>query len=151
MLEALQLRKDEVARREEELRVEVRELPADQRKIFFTRQSKEYKDPDTYAVTNYFFFAGIHHFYLGKFLRGLTDLVLVIVGLLLLFSDYTALGIIILVFVLGLEMMALFRSEIIVNDYNNQISAKILAEVRAANTWSTILIPIIFAMVRCQM
>ena len=42
------------------------ELTDEQRKEYYDRFRREVRDPDTYAVLNYFFLAGLHHMYLGN-------------------------------------------------------------------------------------
>ena len=66
MFEAFTLRSQAVEEQEENLRTTAGELEETKRKFFFKRFSEEYKDPDTYAVLNFFFVGGLHHFYLKK-------------------------------------------------------------------------------------
>ena len=127
MFEALALRKEEVQRREEALRLRVVDLDSSQRKIYYDRVMKAIRDPDTFAVLNYFFIAGLHHFYLGRFVRGLSNLAILVVGILLWTAGYP--GYWLILFVVLIELMALFRSEVVVQDYNNEVSEKILAEL----------------------
>jgi len=49
------LKQEEVEREEERLRALARELSDEDRKAFFEAFSKRVKDPDTYAVLNWFF------------------------------------------------------------------------------------------------
>ena len=129
MFEALALRKEEVQRREEALRLRVVDLDSSQRKIYYDRVTKAIRDPDTFAVLNYFFITGLHHFYLGRFVRGLTNLAILVVGILLWADGYPGYWLILVVVLI--EFMALFRSEVIVQDYNNEVSEKILAELES--------------------
>ena len=115
MFEALALRKEEVQRREEALRLRVVDLDSSQRKIYYDRVMKAIRDPDTFAVLNYFFIAGLHHFYLGRYVRGLTNLAILVVGILLWTAGYPGYWLILVVVLI--ELMALFRSEVIVQDY----------------------------------
>jgi TM2 domain-containing membrane protein YozV len=124
------LKQSEVDAREEELRLLVRDLPDEQRKAFYERAEKELKDPDTFAVLNYLFIAGLHHFYLGRWLRGLINLVVFSAGIYLIYLDQWSNGLIIIGIITVLEFYALFRSQIIAKHYNNRISAEILDAVK---------------------
>jgi TM2 domain-containing membrane protein YozV len=123
------LKQGEVDAREEELRLQVRELPDEKRKTFYGRAEKELKDPDTFAVLNYLFIAGLHHFYLGRWLRGLINLVVFSAGVYLIWLEQWSNGLIIIGIITLLEFYALFRSQIIVKHYNNRISADILDSI----------------------
>ena len=120
------LKQIEVDAREEELRLELRELPDEQRKAYFEQAERCLKDPDTFAVLNYLFIAGLHHFYLGHWLRGLMNLAVFSTGIYLMFLDQWKNGFIVIGIITVLELYALFRSQIIVKDHNNQISKEIL-------------------------
>lgn len=123
------LKQNEVDAREEELRLQVRELPDEKRKTFYERAEKELKDPDTFAVLNYLFIAGLHHFYLGRWLRGLINLVVFSAGLYLIWLEQWSNGLVIIGIITLLEFYALFRSQIIVKHYNNRIAADILDSI----------------------
>jgi TM2 domain-containing membrane protein YozV len=123
------LKQNEVDAREEELRLQVRELPDEKRKTFYERAEKELKDPDTFAVLNYLFVAGLHHFYLGRWLRGLINLVVFSAGLYLIWLEQWSNGLVIIGIITLLEFYALFRSQIIVKHYNNRIAADILDSI----------------------
>ncbi|MDT8375709.1 MAG: hypothetical protein RQ867_03105 [Mariprofundaceae bacterium] len=125
------LKQSEVDAREEELRLLVRELPDEQRKAFYERAEKALKDPDTFAVLNYLFIAGLHHFYLGRWLRGLMNLAVFSAGVYLIYLEQWKNGLIIIGIITVLELYALFRSQIIVKHYNNKISAAILDSIGA--------------------
>jgi len=123
------LKQPEVDAREEELRLQVRELPDEKRKTFYERAEKELKDPDTFAVLNYLFIAGLHHFYLGRWLRGLINLAVFSAGIYLIYLDQWKNGLIVIGIITVLELYALFRSQIIVKHYNNRISTAILDSI----------------------
>ena len=136
MFEAFRLRFDAVEQEEEDLRTLVGGLDEANRKIYFKRFSEQYKDPDTYAVLNFFFLGGLHHFYLEKYLRGCINLSLSLGGVILIFTApfqdpqiraFLA-GILILALVTLIEIPNLFRSQTISKDYNNRLSRKILNE-----------------------
>ena len=80
------------------------------------------KDPDTYAALNWAFLAGLHHFYLGKWQRGLLNLVLMFISAQLYFSTLPPLlgaGAILIVFII--ELPQLFNSQQIIHQYNNDL------------------------------
>lgn len=120
--------------REEELRQRVKELGPEERKKYYTLLEKEVRDPDTYAVLNYFFIAGLHHFYLRKWLRGLINLGLMIYGITILFGSYgeevAGIGVLIIGGVYLFELFELFRSQNIVSKHNYDVSVKLLQEVQ---------------------
>jgi TM2 domain-containing membrane protein YozV len=124
------LKQSEVNAKEEEIRLQIRELSDDKRKAFYEQAEKELKDPDTFAVLNYLFIAGLHHFYLGRWFRGLINLAVFGVGIYLMYIDQWQNGFIVIAVISVLELYALFRSQIIVKNYNNQISEEILASLR---------------------
>jgi len=82
------LDKTEVQAEEESLRLAIRDLPDEQRKRFYAIAKKKLKDPDTFAVLNYLFVTGLHHFYLGHWLRGIINLVVFIGGVSLIAVSY---------------------------------------------------------------
>lgn len=113
---------------EDRLREKIRALSDEQRKHYYRLERERLKDPDTYAVLNYFFVAGLHHFYLGKTTRGMINVVLMLVGLLLL-PMFAPLGIILLLTVLLIELPQLFKSQRIVFAHNLELMEQILDEV----------------------
>lgn len=129
LFNALRLNAEAVEQQEELIRQRVRELSDADRKAYFSRVKKELKDPDTYAVLNWFFLAGLHHMYLGEYVRGATNLVLMVVAVLLMFTALLPLGILIVVVILVLELMALFRAQTVVANHNNQIAEAALADL----------------------
>ena len=133
MFEAFVLRSETVEEQEEKLRASVRELNEVERKLFFKLFSKQVKDPDTYATLNFFVIAGLHHFYLKRYIRGSINLTLFFIAIAWLLAgffqqDYLKLldGLAIMVLILLVETPNLFRSQIIVKDYNNRLTEKIL-------------------------
>jgi len=124
------LKQDEVDAREEALRLAVRELPDEKRKAFYECAEHELKDPDTFAVLNYLFIAGLHHFYLGHWFRGLINLAVFGGSVYLMYLGQWQNGLILFGIITLLELYALFRSQIIVKDYNNNTSSDILASLQ---------------------
>jgi TM2 domain-containing membrane protein YozV len=118
----------EVEREENRLRDAVSALPDDARKRYYEQLRKRTKDPDTYATLNWFLVAGLHHFYLGKTVRGMINLIVFAVGVFLIFV-LPPIGISIITVVFIVELWALFRSQIIVRDHNNRVSESTLQEV----------------------
>lgn len=118
----------EVDAEEERLRERVNALPDERRKAFYDEARRALKDPDTYAVLNWFFLAGLHHFYLGRWQRGMADLALLIAGIMLFVSGQPLLGLLPILTVVALELWALFRSQVIVQDWNNEVYRRLLAQ-----------------------
>ncbi len=114
---------------EERIRQLVRALPDDKRLQFFKQAEKELKDPDTYAVLNYLFVAGLHHFYLGKPLRGTINLCLFMTGAIMLFTGLAGTGLLLIIAITVVELRDLFNSQSVVQDYNNEVMEKIYRAV----------------------
>lgn len=106
---------------EERLRELASELTDAQRKDFYQQMSRELRDPDTYAALNWFFLTGLHHFYLGRRGRGAFDLGAFLLGVGLIVAQQYLLGVLLIVAVSLIELWALFRAQIIVQDWNNQL------------------------------
>ena len=125
MFEAWTLREDSVKTEEEQLRETVRSLEDQDRATFYRIYNKTLKDPDTYAVLNWLFLAGLHHFYLGKFVRGTINIIIMIFGLYYLFV-IPLFGIILIFGVSLIEIPALFRSQLVVTNHNVRLGFSIL-------------------------
>ncbi len=119
-----------VSQHEEALRQQVRQLDEPQRKQFYHQFNQQMKDPDTYAVLNYLFLAGLHHFYLGKMARGWGNLLIFGLGLLLMIIGLAWIGVAIIVLISLIELKALFQSERIVTDHNNRLMESLLTQFR---------------------
>jgi TM2 domain-containing membrane protein YozV len=117
---------------EERLRELAAALPDLKRQQYFQQLKRELRDPDTYATLNWCFLAGLHHFYLGQWQRGLFNLLVFMVGLALLFSPWPWLGVALIVLISVAELWALFRSQIIIQHWNNQIMRRLLQEYSSA-------------------
>ncbi|BEU01624.1 hypothetical protein OAG1_04240 [Agarivorans sp. OAG1] len=126
------LNREQVEQRQEQLREQIALLPQKQRKHFYQRWQKQVKDPDSYAVLNYLLLAGLHHFYLGKWLRGAVNLLISVIAILLVTLGAGLLGLGLLVAITIVELPALFRSELVVLDYNNQQMQQLLEQVKSA-------------------
>ncbi|CAH9053946.1 hypothetical protein PSECIP111951_00926 [Pseudoalteromonas holothuriae] len=112
--------------REEALRDDVSSLSKDARKRYYQLEQKLVKDPDTYAVLNYFFAAGLHHFYLGKMLRGFINLILMLIGL----ATFAIGGWVLIVLVFLIELPQLFRSQKIVRKHNIKVMEDVIHELK---------------------
>ena len=117
---------EELKAKEDALRKEIATLPPQQKKEYFTKELKALKDPDTYAVLNYTFLAGLHHFYLSNYTRGCINLLVMLVGILFI----KTFGIILFFAVIIIELPQLFRSQFIVQKYNVEMMQRTLNEVR---------------------
>jgi TM2 domain-containing membrane protein YozV len=95
-------------------------------RAFYQAVRHELRDPDTYAVLNWFFVAGLHHFYLRRWARGALDLGVFVLGLVLIFTGAIWIGMALIAAVAVLELWALFRAQIIVQDWNNHVYAQSL-------------------------
>lgn len=122
------LNREAVEQEEERLRQRLAALPDARRKAVYRALQKRLKDPDTYAALNWFFMGGLHHFYLRRWGRGLADIGLVLFGLALLFTPLFVLGLLCWAGVAIWELANLFRSQVIVQDWNNQLTAALLNE-----------------------
>jgi len=120
------LKQSDLDAEEERLKARVRELPDEQRRDFYRALSPRLKDPDTYAVLNWFFLAGLHHFYLQRWLRGFINLAVFVTGLVLLFHARFGLGLALIALIIGVELWALFRAQCIVQDWNNALYRRLL-------------------------
>lgn len=127
---------DEIALREQEesLRNQVAQLSPEARKQYYQLEEQLVKDPDTYAVLNYFFAAGLHHFYLGKTARGVINLTLMLLGLVFILFY----GWVLLILVCLIELPQLFNSQKIVRKYNIDVMREVLDEFKDTQQNQTI-------------
>ena len=123
----------EVRAREEALRLRVRELDDEARKAFYRQFNQRLKDPDTYAVLNYLFITGLHHFYLGRYWRGLVNVLVLCAGVALLFAGMLWAGLLAILAITILELGELFQAEAIVTDYNNGLMEELLHQSGATS------------------
>ena len=123
--EGLTMDTHQLKQQEEQLRSEINQLTSEQRKHYYQQEKIRIKDPDTYAVLNWFCAAGLHHFYLGNYPRGAINFLLMLCGLLFIESF----GIFLILLVLLMELPQLFKSQQIIHKYNNQVMQDILLEL----------------------
>jgi len=128
MFEAYSLRSEVVHETGEALRHKIEGLSSAQRSEYYAHYTNALKDPDTYAVLNWMFLAGLHHFYLAQYFRGLLNLGVMIIGIALCFISPILGGALILLITL-IELPALFRSQLIVEAYNIQLGFDIYREI----------------------
>lgn len=110
---------------EESIRQKISQCSDEERQKIYREIKQKLKDPDTYAALNYGLVAGLHHLYLGKYLRTVIELTLFIFGVVLLANDFL-IGLVFVISMVALELFELFRSQIIVQDYNNKLMRKII-------------------------
>jgi hypothetical protein len=106
--------------REDQLRNRIAELPAEQRRVFHGRMARRLKDPDNYAVLNYF--------YLRRWFRGAVNLAVFLAGMACLLTGQWRWGLGLLLLITLIELPALFCSQCIVLRYNNDLAESQLAE-----------------------
>lgn len=119
--------------KEEALRQRVALLPTEAKKAFYTLVTPKLKDPDTYAVLNWLCIAGLHHFYLRKFVHGFINLTLGTVGIIgFIVSIVTAyetgvwIALAMMLVIFCIELPQLFASQRIVQEYNNAMMEEVL-------------------------
>jgi TM2 domain-containing membrane protein YozV len=76
--------------------------------------------------------AGLHHFYLGNTQRGLINLCVMLLGLVLL-PFFPIVGIIVLLGIVIVELPQLFKSQQIVHAYNNNVMRELIHKVKSDN------------------
>jgi len=130
----LNLSQETIEQQEELIRQSINQLSDSDRKAYFHLVKPRIKDPDTYATLNWFFLAGLHHFYLGFWLRGCIHLSLFALGIILVFIGLIWVGVLILLSISIIELYALFQSQLIVQNYNNQMMRNAINEINALNT-----------------
>ena len=121
--------KEQLRLEENQLREQIASLSVEQKRQYYAQELQYIKDPDTYAALNWVFIAGLHHFYLGKWQRGLVNLVLMFTGLFFYFSGiFSLFGAVIVLFVFLIELPQLFMSENVIHRYNNQLMKELLQQ-----------------------
>lgn len=128
MFEAYSLRAESVHEAAESLRHKIDGLSSAERAEYYAQYTQAIKDPDTYAVLNWVFLAGLHHFYLQHYLRGLLNLSVMTIGIALCFVLPVLGGALILLVTL-VELPALFRSQLIVEAHNIDLGFDIYREI----------------------
>ena len=120
-----------VEEQQDQIRRQIREMSDEQRRNFYTLSEKKIKDPDTYATLNYIFIAGLHHFYLGKWLLGLMNITVFWGGVACIVMKQVELGIALIIGITIFELFELFRAQALVQHHNNLISQEILSNINS--------------------
>lgn len=123
-----------VEQEEESIREAINLLSDNERKNLFYIAKKDIKDPDTYAALNWFFVAGLHHFYLRRWIKGSIDLVVFLIGVVLIFLGQSWPGFFVIIAISIVELYALFRSQLIVQNYNNQVMKKAIEDIKKSSS-----------------
>lgn len=124
------LDRQRVEEEEEALRRLVSQLDDAARAAYYKRLEKRICDPDTYATLNFLFITGLHHFYLKRWLRGTLSLAGFFAGVILILAGQWVIGVLLIAAISLLELYELFRSQAIVQDYNNKVMRAALEEGR---------------------
>jgi TM2 domain-containing membrane protein YozV len=115
---------------EHELRERIRDLPPPGRQLYDELELAGLKDPDHYLRLNWLFPLGLHHFYLGRWERGVINLGLTVSALVLLSSaGMTLYGSMLLVAMVFIEIPQLLNARHLVHSRNNSIMASCLRKV----------------------
>jgi TM2 domain-containing membrane protein YozV len=120
---------EQLSEEEERLRHHVGKLSPQDRERYHRLMRSTVKDPDTYATLNWFCVCGLHHFYVGKWIRGTITILLMFVGIIYFFRF----GWILITCLLLIELFELFRSQTIVQKINLSRSKGILTEIESSN------------------
>lgn len=125
----LKLDTEQLRLEENQLRAQVASLSIKQKRHYYAQELQQIKDPDTYAALNWFFVAGLHHFYLGKWQRGGINFAFLLTGILFYISNiFTLFGAVLILLVFIIELPQLFNSENIVKNYNNRLMKRLLEQ-----------------------
>ncbi len=120
---------EELQQEENLLREQVAALSVAQKRQYYAQELQNIKDPDTYAALNWVCLAGLHHFYLGKWHRGLVNLMLMLIGVFFYISNvFSVLGIVLIPLVFIIELPQLFNSQNIIYQHNNQLMRRLLQQ-----------------------
>ncbi|WP_144394231.1 TM2 domain-containing protein [Pleionea sediminis] len=111
---------DKLENDQDELRKLISQLSDDDRARIYSELKNELKDPDTYAALNFGLFAGLHHFYLGRVGRAISELLIFVLGIWIVVAG-NLLGWILVAAVTLVEIYELFRAQVVVFQYNNDL------------------------------
>lgn len=116
---------------EHEIREVVRTLPASSQFRYHELEVRLLKRPSTYKALNWLFPLGVHHFYLGRWIRGLITLSLSVAGVLvIIIMQMTAYGLMLLLATVLIEIPQLLNARLLVHSRNNRIMAACLKQVQ---------------------
>lgn len=120
---------EDLQQEESQLREQVSCLSVAQKRQYYSQELHHIKDPDTYAALNWAFLAGLHHFYMGKWQRGLFNLLLMLIGIAFYVSgDFSMFGLMLLSVIVILELPQLFNSQNIIYHHNNRLMRRLLQQ-----------------------
>lgn len=115
---------------ETELRNRISNLDADQRARYDRLEQDSLKDPAIYLKLNWLFWAGAHHFYLHRWVRGLLNLALSLTGIYLVLSLTNPLiGLLALLAVVIIEIPQLMNARHLVHAFNIRVIQRCLQRV----------------------
>lgn len=118
---------------ESDLRQQIAALSTAEQERYHRLAAASLKNPDTYAMLNWLFLLGIHHFYLHRWLRGVINLILTSVALYLLITqDARAYAGVLLLAVAIIEVPQLLNYEHIVHAFNNRSMRSCLKRAQKA-------------------
>lgn len=104
---------------ETDLREQVALLSETQRQQYASFEKAALKNPSTYAILNWFFLLGLHHFYLHRWVRGMINLALTLASLyLIVIMDNRTSGGAVLLAVAIIEIPQLLNYEHLVHAFN---------------------------------
>ncbi len=112
---------------ETDVREQVALLSEPQRRQYQGLEKAALKSPSTYALLNWFFLIGLHHFYLHRWVRGVINLALSLVGLTLIIVDDNRIdGGSLLLAVAIIEVPQLLNYEHLVHAFNIRVMRQCL-------------------------
>ncbi|MBU61961.1 MAG: hypothetical protein CMI26_05620 [Opitutae bacterium] len=124
------LNKEQVESEEEKIRSDSLQLTDEERRTFHAQFNTKLKDPDTYAALAWSLPVGLHHSYLGEWGRTLLDIAFFCLGLFFCLTgelSLTVFGALLILCISLAELYSLFRAQVIVQNHNNRIMRRILA------------------------
>lgn len=116
---------------ENELREQIRMLSGAERQRYAEQEMRSLRRLDRYRQWNLLFFLGAHHFYLGRWVRGLANLLVSLTGIALLMNDgLYRYGALLLAAVLIIEIPQMLNTAHLVHNCNNRIMQDCLNRAR---------------------
>lgn len=115
---------------ESDLRAQVSLLPEHKQQQYRQLTGSALKSPSTYAMLNWLFLLGAHHFYLHRWVRGTINLIVSLIGLYLIaVTDSKMTGGSLLLAVAIIEVPQLLNYEHLVHAFNNNVMRQCLRRV----------------------
>lgn len=116
---------------EDALRQQVNALPLPKRQAFYQSQSRQLKDPDTYAVLNWGFLGGLHHLYLRQYAIFAVEFAILIICLVGLWHQQWQVLYVLAALVLY-ELPQLLMAQKLARQYNLDVSHRIYQDLQAS-------------------